>query len=115
VRDILAPEVAAGTVTAQEVDGVLDRKARTAFRKSAPDRRARRARKHLRRTVLDLTLDLAEARGADTPAVDTRGRRSPGSARPAPEPGRVSSYSRTIHTAAGPWGVSRTCGGSRGS
>lgn len=70
VRDILAPEVAAGTVTAEEVDGVLDRKARKAFRKSAPDRRARRARRHLRRTVLDLTHDIAEARGADTPAVE---------------------------------------------
>jgi protease PrsW len=70
VRDILAPEVTAGTVTAEEVEGVLDRKSRKAFRKSAPDRRARRARRHLRRTVLDLTHDIAEARGADTPAVD---------------------------------------------
>ncbi|MBB3086030.1 PrsW family intramembrane metalloprotease [Geodermatophilus sabuli] len=69
VRDILAPEVASGTVTAEEVEGVLDRKARKAFRRSASSRQARRARKHLRRAVLDLTHDIAQARGADTDTV----------------------------------------------
>jgi protease PrsW len=73
VRDILAAEVAAGTVTTDELDGVLDRKARKAFRKAAPSRRARRARKHLRRAILDLTHDVARARGADTETV-LRGR-----------------------------------------
>src|SRR5690606_18967185 len=47
VRDILAPEVEAGTLTPEKVDSVLDKK----------------ARKHLGRAVLDLTHDLAEARG----------------------------------------------------
>ena len=69
VRDILAPEVEAGTLTADEVDGVLDRKSRKAFKKSAPNHKARRARKHLRRAILDLTHDVAGARGADTEEV----------------------------------------------
>jgi protease PrsW len=69
VRDILAPEVVSGTVTTEEVDGVLDRKARKAFRKAAPDRRSRRARTHLRRAILDLTHDVAGARGAETDSV----------------------------------------------
>ena len=62
VRDILAPELEAGTLTADELDAVLDKKARKAFKKSAPDRRARKARKHLRRAILDLTHDVAEAK-----------------------------------------------------
>ncbi len=37
VRDILAPEVEAGTLTSRRVDGVLDKKARKAFKKSAPN------------------------------------------------------------------------------
>ena len=70
VRDILAPEVEAGTVTPAELDAVLDRKARKQFKKSAPDRAARRARKHLRHVVLDLAHDVAASRGAASPAVD---------------------------------------------
>jgi RsiW-degrading membrane proteinase PrsW (M82 family) len=69
VRDILAPEVQAGSVSTDELDAVLDRRARKAFRKSAPNHRARRARKHLRRAILDLTHDVAGAKGADTEAV----------------------------------------------
>ena len=69
VRDILAPEVEAGTLTAEEVDGVLDKKARKHFKKSAPSHRAKRARKHLRRAILDLTHDVADAGGADTARV----------------------------------------------
>lgn len=69
VRDILAPEVEAGTISAAEVDGVLDRKARKEFKKAAPDRRARRARKHLRRAILDLAHDVADAKGANTESV----------------------------------------------
>ncbi|MCG7632223.1 PrsW family intramembrane metalloprotease [Gordonia McavH-238-E] len=69
VRDILAPEVEAGTVTAAEIDGVLDKQARKAFAKSAPDRRSRRARRHLRRAVLDLAHDVAEYRDEDSDAV----------------------------------------------
>lgn len=48
------------------MDGVLARKA---FRASSPDRRARKARKHLRRAILDLAHDIASAKGADTEAV----------------------------------------------
>ncbi|WP_019144712.1 PrsW family intramembrane metalloprotease [Aeromicrobium massiliense] len=66
VRDVLAPEVEAGTVTAGELDEVLDKAARKASRKSAPDRRARRARRHLRRAVLDLAHDVAAAGGSDS-------------------------------------------------
>jgi RsiW-degrading membrane proteinase PrsW (M82 family) len=69
VRDILAPEVEAGTVRTDELEAVLDRKARRRFRKSAPNHRARRARRHLRRAILDLTHDVADARGADTATV----------------------------------------------
>jgi RsiW-degrading membrane proteinase PrsW (M82 family) len=69
VRDILAPEVEAGTVSADEVEVVLDRHRRRKYRKTAPDRRARKARKHLGRAILDLTHDVAAAKGADTDAV----------------------------------------------
>lgn len=69
VRDILAPEVEAQTLTEGEIEGVLDKKARKAFRKAAPSRRARRARKHLRRSILDLAHDVARDEGADTEAV----------------------------------------------
>ncbi|OZE88366.1 hypothetical protein CH305_00565 [Rhodococcus sp. 15-649-2-2] len=69
VRDILAPEVEAGTVTDAEVDGILEKKARKAFIKSAPHHKSRRARKHLRRAILDLAHDLASGKGADTEAV----------------------------------------------
>ncbi|MCZ4562871.1 PrsW family intramembrane metalloprotease [Rhodococcus sp. IEGM 1401] len=69
VRDILAPEVEAGTLTDAEIDGVLDRRARKEFQKSAPNRQARRARKHLRRAILDLAHDIADAKGNDTEAV----------------------------------------------
>ncbi|WP_037184086.1 PrsW family intramembrane metalloprotease [Rhodococcus sp. UNC23MFCrub1.1] len=69
VRDILAPEVEAGVVTDAEVDGVLDTKARKAFVKSAPTRKARRARTHLRRAVLDLAHDVAREKGEDTESV----------------------------------------------
>ncbi len=69
VRDILAPEVDAGVVSVDEVDAVLDRHRRGAYRKTAPNHRARKARKHLSRAVLDLTHDVAAAKGADTDAV----------------------------------------------
>jgi RsiW-degrading membrane proteinase PrsW (M82 family) len=69
VRDILAPEVEAGTVTDAEVDGILDKKARKAFIKSAPHHKSRRPRKHLRRAILDLAHDLAHDKGSDTEAV----------------------------------------------
>jgi len=69
VRDILAPEVEAGTLSAVELEAVLDRKARKAARKAARNHGSRRAGGHLRRAILDLTHDVAEAKGADTDAV----------------------------------------------
>lgn len=69
VRDILAPEVEAGTVTDSEVEAALDRRVRKAHRKATPGHRARKARRHLRRAVLDLTHDVADARGGDSDAV----------------------------------------------
>jgi len=69
VRDILAPEVEAGTVSPVELEAVLDKEARKAFRKTAPDHRARKARAHLRPAILDLTHDVAKAKGADSESV----------------------------------------------
>jgi len=69
VRDILAPEVEAGVVTEAELEATLDKKARKAFTKAAPSHRARRARTHLRRAVLDLTHDIADAKGAESEEV----------------------------------------------
>ena len=69
VRDILAPEVLRGTVRLEELEAALGKSARKAFRRSAPNHSARRARRHLRHAILDLTHDLAEAKGADTEAV----------------------------------------------
>jgi RsiW-degrading membrane proteinase PrsW (M82 family) len=69
VRDILAPEIAAGNLTTEELEATLDRSARKAFKKSAPNHRARSGRKHLRRAVLDLTHDVAAAKGTETEAV----------------------------------------------
>lgn len=48
-----------------ELEVVLDKKAR----KAAPNHAARKARRHLRRAILDLTHDVAEAKGADTESV----------------------------------------------
>lgn len=61
IRDILAPEVEAGVVTETEVEAVVDRHARRTYLKAAHHRRARRARKHLRQAILDLTHDVAIA------------------------------------------------------
>jgi RsiW-degrading membrane proteinase PrsW (M82 family) len=69
VRDILGPEVETGVLTDEEVAAVVDRRSRKRYRKSAPNRRARRARKHLRQAILDLTHDVAAAKGADSPEV----------------------------------------------
>ncbi len=69
VRDILGPEVQTGVVTEEEVTAVVDCHSRKRYRKSAPDHRARRARKHLRQSILDLTHDVAAAKGADSPEV----------------------------------------------
>jgi protease PrsW len=64
VRDILAPEVREGTLSGAELEAVLDKKERKAFTRSAPNRRAKRERKHLRRAILDLTHAVAASRGS---------------------------------------------------
>lgn len=69
VRDILAPEIAAGSLSTAELDAVLDKKARKHAKKSAPSHRAKKSRMHLRRAILDLTHDVAESRGVDTDTV----------------------------------------------
>lgn len=75
IRDILAPEVASGVVTDEEVEAVVDRRRRKAYLKAAPDHRSRQARKHLRHTLLDLTHDIAAAQrttGDDGTVAQTR-------------------------------------------
>jgi len=69
VRDILAPEVETGALSEAELDGVLDKKARKQLLKAAPNRKAKSAVRHLRRAILDLTHEVADAHGADTPEV----------------------------------------------
>ena len=69
VRDILAPEVEAGTLTNEQVEVALNRKARKAYRRAGHGHHDKRARKHLRSAVLDLTQDIARSRGTDSDAV----------------------------------------------
>jgi hypothetical protein len=68
-RDILAPEVADGVRTAEEVDALAGHKQRRTYLKAAAHRRDRRRRKHLLAGVLDLCTDLADADGASTTDV----------------------------------------------
>jgi hypothetical protein len=70
MRDIMAPEVASGTITDAELEaltGHRDEK-RKALR-SRSDGVSRRREKHLLRAARDLAADLAEAEGDDTPEV----------------------------------------------
>ncbi|WP_337001723.1 MULTISPECIES: PrsW family intramembrane metalloprotease [unclassified Microbacterium] len=67
VRDLLAPEVESGAVTAEEVEALVDRKARKAWLREAPTHRARSARKHLRHSLFDLCHEIARAERAETP------------------------------------------------
>ncbi|MFC8047797.1 PrsW family intramembrane metalloprotease [Nocardia sp. NPDC057353] len=70
MRDVLAPEVATGVVTAEEVDTLAgDRKARRAYRKRGRNRAQRRQRDHVLEAVHDLADQLAEAGGRDTGTV----------------------------------------------
>ena len=69
MRDVLAPEIEAGTLSTDELDAVLDKGARKHARKTAPSHRAKKARHHLGRTILDLTHDVADAAGHDTAQV----------------------------------------------
>lgn len=69
VRDILAPEVEKDVVSAEELDSILDKKARKSHRRAAPSRKARRAHKDLARAILDLAHDLGASGGADSADV----------------------------------------------
>ncbi|EME23176.1 PrsW family intramembrane metalloprotease [Rhodococcus triatomae] len=70
MRDVLAPEVATGVVTAEEVDTLAgDRKARRSYRKRGGGRAERRQRDHVLEAVHDLADQLAEAGGRDTGTV----------------------------------------------
>ena len=69
-RDILGPEVAAGVLTAEEVDALAGHKQRRAYLKASSGRRERRRRKHVLAAALDLCTDLADGRGATTADVD---------------------------------------------
>lgn len=63
VRDILAPEIDAGHLRADELESVLTKEGRKAARRAAPHRHARSHQRHLRKAVLDLTHAIASSRG----------------------------------------------------
>ena len=67
MRDILAPEVAAGTITEPELDALTGH--RKERRAGAEGRRSRRREKHVLEAARDLAQDLAAGDGEDTPAV----------------------------------------------
>jgi hypothetical protein len=70
MRDILAPEVTNGTLTAAELDAAAGRRRdRKAAIKRRPEGMGRRREKHVLRATRDLAQDLAEAGGDDSPAV----------------------------------------------
>jgi RsiW-degrading membrane proteinase PrsW (M82 family) len=70
MRDIMAPEVAAGTITDAELAALCGhhREERRALR-ARPDGVTRRRERHVLRAARDLAAELAEAGGADTPEV----------------------------------------------
>jgi RsiW-degrading membrane proteinase PrsW (M82 family) len=75
LRDVLAPEVANGTITEVELDAVAgERSTRRRDRKTAIKGRAdgvsRRREKHVLAASLDLAHDLAESHGHDSPEVE---------------------------------------------
>ncbi|MGW4367146.1 PrsW family intramembrane metalloprotease [Nocardia takedensis] len=71
LAEILAPEVDAGFVTAEEAAAASgNAKARRAFRRAEPGRAARGRRTYVLEAVFDLADALAAARGARTPRVD---------------------------------------------
>lgn len=54
VRDMLAPELEAGEIASDELEALLTRRAKKKWLHAASNRRARRARKHLRRAWMEL-------------------------------------------------------------
>ncbi|MFE7423679.1 hypothetical protein [Rhodococcus sp. NPDC057529] len=70
MREVLAPEVADGVVTEEEIDTLAgDRKARRTYRKRGESRADRRRRDHVLEAVHDLADQLAESGGRDTGTV----------------------------------------------
>ncbi len=70
MRDIMAPEVDAGTITGAELDALTGhRKQQRAAVRTRGDGVTRRREKHVLRAARDLAADLAAAGGADTPEV----------------------------------------------
>jgi RsiW-degrading membrane proteinase PrsW (M82 family) len=74
LRDVLAPEVANGTITDVELTALTGersrlRKDRKAAIKARPDGVSRRREKHVLAASLDLAHDLSESGGADSEAV----------------------------------------------
>ena len=71
MRDIMATEVDAGTISEAELDALAgDRKARRAAVKTRAKGVSRRREKHVLRAARDLAADLAVAGGEDTPPVE---------------------------------------------
>ena len=70
MRDLMAPEVARGTITGREVDALAGRYAhRRRYIKSARGRAGRRRARNVINASLDLAEDIARSGGRETPAV----------------------------------------------
>lgn len=70
MRDILAPEVSAGNVTAEEIDAAAGRrKERRAFVKASKGHRGHQQGRHVLDAVIDLAHELAASGGKETDAV----------------------------------------------
>jgi hypothetical protein len=70
MREVMAPEVADGAITREELDTLAgDRKARRAYRKAGRGRADRRHRGHLLEAARDLADELARSGGRETPRV----------------------------------------------
>lgn len=70
MRDILAPEVAAGVLSHDELDALTgDRKARRRFRRTGDSRSDRTRQRHLLEAASDLADELGSAKGLDTDRV----------------------------------------------
>ncbi|MFD0747268.1 hypothetical protein ACFQ1L_39790 [Phytohabitans flavus] len=70
MREVMAPEVAGGAITQEELDTLSgDRKARKAYRKAGHGHANRQRRRHLLDAAHDLADELARSGGQETPRV----------------------------------------------
>lgn len=70
MREVMAPEVADGAITREELDTLAgDRKARRAYREAGRGHADRRHRGHLLEAAHDLADELARSGGRETPRV----------------------------------------------